>query len=95
MGPGLFESAYQECLFYELINQKLNVVKEKPMPIIYKEVNLYNGYPINLLVNNKAVIEVKTIGMFTIHHFTSYTAILIQRTDQTETHLFNNIWQTV
>lgn len=50
LGPGLLESAYQECLFYELINKKLSVVKEKPMPIVYKDVKLDHGYRIDLLV---------------------------------------------
>ena len=68
LGPGLLESAYQECLFYELRNQGLNVIKEKPMPIIYKEVKLDHGYRIDLLVNNKVVIEVKTVEMFTDVH---------------------------
>jgi GxxExxY protein len=60
-GPGLLESAYQECLYYELIQAGLNVQKEKPMPIVYKEVKLDHGYRIDLLVENKVVIEVKTV----------------------------------
>ncbi len=68
LGPGLLESAYQECLFYELKNQGLDVIKEKPMPIIYKEVKLDHGYRIDLLVNNKVVIEVKTVEVFTDVH---------------------------
>jgi GxxExxY protein len=61
LGPGLLESAYQECLYYELIQAGLNVKKEKPMPIIYKEVKLDHGYRIDLLVENKVVIEIKTV----------------------------------
>ncbi len=61
LGPGLLESAYQECLFYELINANLKVEKEKPMPIIYKEVKLDHGYRIDLLVENSVVIEIKTV----------------------------------
>jgi GxxExxY protein len=61
LGPGLLESAYQECLCYELINKGLFVQKEMPMPIVYKEVKLDHGYRIDLLVNNKVVIEVKTV----------------------------------
>jgi len=68
LGPGLLESAYQECLFYELKNQGLIVIKEKPMPIIYKEVKLDHGYRIDLLVNNKVVIEIKTVETFTDVH---------------------------
>lgn len=69
LGPGLLESAYQECLFYELIERGLEVVKEKPMPIIYKDVKLDHGYRLDLLVDNKVVIELKTVDAFTDVHF--------------------------
>jgi GxxExxY protein len=68
LGPGLLESAYQECLLYELKKQGLEVIKEKPMPIVYKDVKLDHGYRIDLLVNNKVVIEIKTVEMFTEVH---------------------------
>jgi GxxExxY protein len=68
LGPGLLESAYQECLFYELNNAGLEVTKEKPMPIVYKDVKLDHGYRIDLLVNNKVVIEIKTVEQFTDVH---------------------------
>ncbi len=55
------ESAYQECLYYELKQAGLKVQKEKPMPIIYKEVKLDHGYRIDLLVEEKVVIEIKTV----------------------------------
>ena len=58
-GPGLLESAYRECLFYDLKEKGLEVVKEKPMPIIYKEVKLDHGYRMDLLVENKVVVELK------------------------------------
>ena len=61
LGPGLLESAYQECLLYELKHLGLKVQKEKPMPIVYKEVKLDHGYRIDLLVENKVVIEIKTV----------------------------------
>ncbi len=61
LGSGLLESAYQECLYYELIQSGLNVRKEKPMPIVYKEVKLDHGYRIDLLVEEKVVIEIKTV----------------------------------
>jgi GxxExxY protein len=68
LGPGLLESAYQECLYYELIQAGLNVIKEKPMPIVYKEVKLDHGYRIDLLVENKVVIEIKTVEALTDVH---------------------------
>ena len=61
LGPGLLESAYQECLFYELQQKGLKVRKEIPMPIVYKEVKLNHDYRIDLLVENKVVIELKTV----------------------------------
>ena len=61
LGPGLLESAYQECLFFELKQLGLEVIKEKPMPIVYKDIKLDHGYRIDLLVENKVVIEIKTV----------------------------------
>ncbi len=68
LGPGLLESAYQECLYYELIQAGLKVQKEKPMPIVYKEVKLNHGYRIDLLVEEKVVIEIKTVEGFNDVH---------------------------
>ena len=68
LGPGLLESAYQECLYYELIQTGLKVTKEKPMPIVYKEVKLDHGYRIDLLVEEKVVIEIKTVEAFNDVH---------------------------
>lgn len=64
LGPGLLESAYKECLFYELKKAGLAVEKEKPMPLIYEEVYLDCGYRIDLLVENKIVIEIKALDQF-------------------------------
>jgi len=68
LGPGLLESAYKECLYYELISSGLKVEKEKPLPIVYKEIKLEQGYRIDLLVENKVVIELKTVEAFTDVH---------------------------
>lgn len=68
LGPGLLESAYQECMNYELRNLGLRVEKEKPMPIVYNEVKLDHGYRIDLLVEGKVVIELKTVEAFTDVH---------------------------
>ena len=68
LGPGLLESAYQECLYYELKQAGFMVRKEKPMPIVYKEVKLDHGYRIDLLVEEKVVIEIKTVESFTDVH---------------------------
>ena len=61
LGPGLLESAYQECLFYKLSKEGLYVIKEKPMPLVFEEVYLECGYRIDLLVENKVVIELKSV----------------------------------
>jgi GxxExxY protein len=67
-GPGLLESAYRECLYYDLTKKGLFVAKEKPMPIIYKEVKLDHGYRMDLLVENKVVVELKrTEGISDVH----------------------------
>ncbi len=68
LGPGLLESAYQECLYYELKQAGLKIKKEKPMPIVYKEVKLDHGYRIDLLVEEKVVIEIKTVEAFNDVH---------------------------
>jgi GxxExxY protein len=61
LGPGLLESSYQECLYFELIQAGLLVEKQKPLPLVYKEVQLDCGYRLDLLVENKVVIEVKAV----------------------------------
>jgi GxxExxY protein len=61
LGPGLLESAYQECLFYEIKKAGFSVEKEKPMPLIYEEVKLDCGYRVDLLIENKLVIEIKSV----------------------------------
>ncbi len=61
LGPGLLESAYEECLSYEIRKQGLKIEKQKPLPLVYEAVKLEIGYRIDLLVENKLVIEVKAI----------------------------------
>ena len=68
LGPGLLESAYQKCLYYELRIKGLNVEAEKPVPIIYKDVKLDYGYRIDLLVEKRIVIKIKTVETFTDVH---------------------------
>jgi GxxExxY protein len=58
----LLESVYKECcLFYELVKTGLYVEKEKPLPVIYQEIKLDCGYRLDLLVENKLIIEIKAI----------------------------------
>ena len=61
LGPGLLESAYLECLFFELQNAGLNVEKQKALPLVYKEIRMDAGYRIDILVENKVIIELKSV----------------------------------
>jgi len=61
LGPGLLESAYEECLFYELKQSGLKVEKQKALPLVYKEVKLEAGYRIDLIVENIIIIEIKAV----------------------------------
>ena len=61
LGPGLLESAYEECLFYELKKLNLNVEKQKALPLIYEDVKLDVGYRIDIIVENKFIIEIKSV----------------------------------
>jgi len=61
LGPGLLENAYEECFFYELKQAGLQVEKQKALPLVYKKVKLDAGYRIDLLVENRVVIELKSV----------------------------------
>lgn len=61
LGPGLLESSYKECTYYELIKLGVFVEKEKPLPLIYDEVKLDIGYRVDLLVERKVVVEIKSV----------------------------------
>jgi GxxExxY protein len=61
LGPGLLESSYEECLFYELTKSGLKVIKQKPLPLIYEDVKLEVGYRVDLIVENKVIIEIKAV----------------------------------
>lgn len=67
-GPGLLESAYEECFYFELMLAGVKVEKQKAMPLIYKEVKLDAGYRIDLLAENLVVVEIKSIEAFTDVH---------------------------
>lgn len=61
LGPGLLESAYEECLFYELKKTNLKVEKQKPLPLIYEEVKLDVGYRIDIIIEDKFIVEIKSV----------------------------------
>ena len=68
LGPGLLESSYEACLAYELKQQGLNIQTQVALPIVYKEVKLNAGYRIDLLVENKIIIELKAVDMLADIH---------------------------
>ena len=68
LGPGLLESAYAECLVYELNNLSLHVDRQKPVPVIYKDIHLDYGYRIDVLVENTVIVELKSMdGFLPVH----------------------------
>lgn len=69
LGPGLLESAYEECLFYELKKTGLFIEKQKTLPLIYEEVRMDVGYRIDLMVENKLILEIKSVESLNDVHF--------------------------
>ena len=61
LGPGLLESAYEECLYYELKKSNLKVEKQKPLPLVYEEVKLDVGYRIDIIIEDKFIVEIKAV----------------------------------
>ena len=61
LGPGLLESAYEACLSFELMQRGLTVERQKSMPVIYKSVEIDCGYRLDLLIERKVVVELKTV----------------------------------
>jgi GxxExxY protein len=61
LGPGLLESAYEECLFYELQKAGVEAKKQQGLPLIYEDVKLDVGYRLDIIVENKVIIEIKAV----------------------------------
>ena len=59
--PGLLESPYKACLAYELIQREMKVEQQKPLPLIYRDVQLDCGYRIDLLVDDAVIVEIKSV----------------------------------
>lgn len=69
LGPGLLESAYRACLAQELSLRGLNVRVEVPVPIVYEGLKLPVGFRIDILVEERVVIEVKAVeAIHPVHH---------------------------
>ena len=67
-GPGLLESAYEECLFYELVKANVFVEKQKGLPLVYEEVKLDIGYRTDLVIENKLIVEIKAVEVLNDIH---------------------------
>lgn len=68
LGPGLLESAYEQYLLYEFNKKGINVENQKTLPLIYEEVKLDAGYRVDFLIENKLIVEVKSVeGLNDIH----------------------------
>jgi GxxExxY protein len=61
LGPGLLESAYEECLAYELQQASIRFFRQEPVPIVYKGLSLDCGYRLDLLVEDRLVVELKSV----------------------------------
>ena len=69
LGPGLYESAYESVLAYELRKMQIRVDQQVPLPLVYEQVSMDVGYRIDLLVENKVIIEVKSVEkLLEVHH---------------------------
>ena len=82
IGPGLLESAYEECLCYEISQSGLSFERQVPLPVKYKSVNLDCGYRLDIIVENEIIIEVKAVErIISIHEaqILSYLKMLDRR----------------
>ena len=68
LGPGLLESAYEECLCYELLRAGLKVERQKALPVVYKEIRLDCGYRLDVLVEGCVIIELKSVEVLNPVH---------------------------
>lgn len=69
IGPGLLESAYEACLYYEMTTTGLSVQRQKPIPLVYEEVRMDCGFRADFLVEDKLVVEIKAVDALHPVHF--------------------------
>ena len=69
LGPGLLESAYEECLYYEIKKSGFYVEKQKSLPLIYEDVKLEIGYRLDIIIENKLILEIKSVENLNDVHF--------------------------
>ncbi|MCE3074365.1 GxxExxY protein [Chryseobacterium gwangjuense] len=68
LGSGLFEHVYEECMFYELTKTGLFVEKQKLLPIIYEELKIENAFRLDMIIENKLILEIKTVDYINSIH---------------------------
>ena len=69
MGPGLFESVYEEILYYELVNKGLLVRRQAAIPVYWKDIKMEQGFRADLIVEDKVIIEIKSVEhVLPVHH---------------------------
>jgi GxxExxY protein len=69
LGPGLFESVYEEILTYELLKQGLNISRQQPISVIWDQIKLDMGFRADLIVEDKVIIEIKSVEtILNVHH---------------------------
>ena len=76
LGPGLPESAYEECLTFELNKAGMKTERQKPVPVMYKEIRMECGYRIDLLVEDTVILELKSVESFSPVHETQLVTYL-------------------
>jgi GxxExxY protein len=69
LGPGLLESVYEECLHYEILKKGLKIERQKILPVEYDNIQLTNGYRLDLIVEDKLIIELKAVEDIHELHF--------------------------
>lgn len=68
LGAGLFENVYEECMFYELTKSGIHVEKQKLLPIIYEDLKIDNAFKLDLIVESKVILEIKTVEYISPAH---------------------------
>jgi GxxExxY protein len=68
LGPGMLESAYEECMMFEIMKKGLTAERQKPVPVIYKDIRLDCGYRLDLLIANKVIVELKSVPLIAPVH---------------------------
>lgn len=68
LGPGLLESAYEECLAYEFLQREIQFERQKPLPVIYKEIRLDAGFRADFLVGGLVIVELKAVDQLAKIH---------------------------